>query len=184
MKTATKKNLSLLERRCADFGIDIPSFQPIDDNVVIWRLPPLKESAGGIIIPEEHGSPHVKGLLLKMGPRAMDVLRSNGIEEGHIVIFGRFAGWEASDQTPEHFRHNTILMLKARDVVGSDDLKAEIQDGRAQYVISNGRHCLERKLLSGKTEKLLALAASTQSPEEADTARKIASRIGGNHADS
>lgn len=170
---------ALLRKRCREYGIDVPTFQPIDDNVVVWRLPPLKESAGGLIIPEEHNTPHVKGLLLKMGPRAMDVLRSNGIDEGHIVIFARFAGWETTDLTPEHRRHNTILMIKARDIIGSDDLKAEIESGQAKYIKGqDGRWCLERKLLGGKKEKLLALAAGTHSQAEAEAARRIASRIG------
>lgn len=172
-----KKNETLIERRCREFGIDAPTFQPIDDNCVVWRLPPIKLSAGGLIIPEEHNSPNVKGLLMRMGPRAMDVLRSNGIDEGHVVIFARFAGWEGDDQTPEHRRHNTILMLKARDIIGSDDLKAELESGRAKYVLNNGRYCLERRLLDGKKEKLLALAASTHSEAEAQSAKKIAARL-------
>jgi co-chaperonin GroES (HSP10) len=168
---------TLLDRRCEEWDIEIPSFQPIDDNVIVWRLPPLKQSAGGLIIPDTADMPNVKGLLLKMGPRAMDILRSNGIEEGHVVIFARFAGWETQDQTPEHRRHNVILMIKARDIIGSDDLLEEIESGRAKYVLSNGRYCLERKLLNGKKEKLLALAAGTSNPNEADTAKKIASRM-------
>lgn len=166
----------LLEKRCKEWGIDPPTFQPFDNNCVVWRLPPLKESKGGIIIPEDARSPHVKGLLLAMGPRAMDVLKSNGIEEGHVVIFARFSGWETSDKTPERDRHNQILMLKDRDIIGSDDLKQELLEGRAKYVLENGRYCLQRKLLGGRKEKLLALAASTTSQAEAETARRIANQ--------
>jgi co-chaperonin GroES (HSP10) len=170
-----KKKETLLEQRCRDFGIEVPSFQPMDANCVVWRLPPLKETKGGIIIPEDQRSPHAKGLLLAAGPRAMDVLVSNGIEIGHIVIFARFAGWETRDQTAEYATEQEILMLRERDIIGSDDLKKELDSGRAKYVLGDdGRHRLERRLLDGRKEKILALAASTHSKEERDTALRIA----------
>lgn len=169
------KKETLLEQRCREWQIDPPTFAPMDANCVVWRLPPLKETKGGIIIPEDQQSPHAKGLLLAAGPRAMDVLVSNGIAVGHIVIFARFAGWETTDQTAEYAKSQQILMLRERDIIGSDDLKKELDSGRARYVLGDdGRHRLERKLISGRKEKLLALAASTESQAEAKTARRIA----------
>lgn len=173
-----KKEETLLQRRCRELGIDEPTFQVTNDTVVVWRLPPLKLSAGGIVIPEDNQSPNVKGVLLAMGPKAMDHLISNGYELGHIVIWKRFAGWELTDRTPEHQRHNNILFLVDKDLLGSDDLGEQIRSGQAKYIRGeDGRHILQRKLLSGRKEKLLALAASTHSPAEAATARKIASGL-------
>lgn len=170
-----KKPETLLSKRCKEWGIEEPTFAPFDNNCVVWRLPPLKETKGGIIIPEDQRNPHAKGLLLAIGPRAMDVLHSNGIEVGHVVIFARFAGWETTDQTKEYAKGQQILMLKDRDIIGSDDLKKELDSGRAKYIQGeDGRHRLERKLLSGRKEKLLALAASTHSPAERETALKRA----------
>jgi co-chaperonin GroES (HSP10) len=165
-----------LRARCAEVGIEPPTFHPMDDNCVVWRLPPLKVSAGGIVLPEDSQNPHTKGILLALGPRARDVLYSNGIEEGDVVTFARFGGWEMQDKTHDRGKGNEILILKAREIIGSDDLKAVLSSGKAKYVLDEktGRWCLQRKLLNGRKEKLLALAASTTSPAEAETARRLA----------
>lgn len=165
-----------LKLRCQEVGIEPPTYQPMDNNVVVWRLPPLKITAGGIVVPDEAQSPHSKGILLAVGPRARDVLYSNGIEEGDVVIFARFSGWETPDRTTTRQLATEYLILKDRDIIGSDDLRVELSAGRAKYVLDKdtGRWSLQRKLLGGRKEKLLALAASTSSPAEAETARRLA----------
>lgn len=165
-----------LRIRCKEVGIDPPTYQPMDNNCVVWRLPPLEVSKGGIVMPQHAQSPHVKGILLAVGPRARDVLYSNGIEEGDIVIFARFAGWETQDRTSTKALDNEFLILKDRDIIGSDDLKVMLSQGKAKYILDEktGRWCLQKKLLNGRKQKLLALAASTSSPQEAETARRIA----------
>jgi co-chaperonin GroES (HSP10) len=170
---------SLVDWRCRSWGIPKPTFQPIDDSCVVWRLPPLQLTAGGIILPESDRSPHVKGILLAMGPRAADILRGNGIEPGHIIIFGRWAGWETNDQTPEFARHNVILTIKARDVLGSDDLRAEIDAGVTKYVQGDdGRHRVERRrLASSKKEKILEMAKRGGTKAERESAARIAEEM-------
>jgi len=164
-----------LRLRCKEVGIEPPTGQPIDNNVIVWRLPPLKVSAGGIVIPEEAQSPHIKGILVAMGPRARDVLYSNGIEEGDVVTWARFAGAEHNDKTTTRNLGTEFLTLKDRDILWSDDLRVALASGKVKYIQDDkGRWCLQRKLLSGRKEKLLALAASTNSPAEAETARRIA----------
>lgn len=167
-----------LEERCKEVGVDPPTYQPIDNNVVCWRLPPLMVSKGGIVIPEEHASPHIKGILMAVGPRARDVLFSNGIEVGDVVVWARFSGWEFHDKTAKTERGSEFVVLKDRDILGSDDLAVELAKGRAKYVLDEktGRHNLVRKMISGRKQKLLALAASTTSAAEAETARRIAAQ--------
>lgn len=169
----------ILVARCNEYGIDIPTFQPYGNNCIVWRLPPLTESAGGIIIPEDQQSPHVKGILLSAGPQAMDTLESNGITLGHVVIFQRFAGWETNDSTPEYQRHNRILMIKDREIVGSDDLRVALESGRAKYIRgADGRHTLQVKLISDKKQKLLALASDPGATSaERATAKRIAKEM-------
>lgn len=165
-----------LRVRCEEVGIKPPTGQPLDNNVIVWRLPPLTLSAGGIIMPEESQNPHHKGILIAMGPRARDYLYSNGIEEGDIVTWERFSGWETKDQTSSKNLQTEFITIKDRQILWSDDLRADLASGKAKYVLDSatGRHSLQRKLLNGKKEKLLALAASTTSPHEAEAARKIA----------
>jgi co-chaperonin GroES (HSP10) len=169
-----------LEARCKEIGVDPPTFAPMDNNVVCWRLPPLEMSRGGIVIPSEHASPHIKGILMAVGPRARDVLFSNGIELGDIVIWARFSGWELKDKTVSAERADEFCVLKDRDILGSDDLAADLANGRAAYQLDDktGRYCLTRKMLgSRKVQKLRALAASTTNPHEAETARRLADEI-------
>jgi co-chaperonin GroES (HSP10) len=167
----------LLKKRCIEYGIPMPSYHPMDNNVLVWRLPPMGVTRGGIIVPDDAKSPHIKGILMAMGPRAMDVLKSNGIEEGQTVVFARFAGWEAHDHTMSQSLEAAFIILKDRDVIGSDELKEDLATGKAAYVLEGGRYSLSRKLLNGRKEKLLALAASTESKAEAETARKIAGQL-------
>lgn len=186
---ARRDGESLLDWRSRIYEIPKIFGQPIDNNVKVWRLPPLTLSRGGLIIPEDAQSPNVRGVLLAMGPRAMDCLISNGIDVGHIVVFSKFAGWEreeniaAKDKTPEHRRHNHVLNLKDKDIIESDDLFDEIRQGHARYTKGvDGRYCLERRLLEApkaerRKKKLLALANNAGTPEEAETARRIANGI-------
>lgn len=172
----------LLKKRMREFDVKDVTFAPIDDDVLVWRLPALSEHKVTkditILIPDENQSPHIKGLLMAMGPRAMDILISNGIDLGHIVTWKRFAGSEFHDHTKDRRLKAEYIVLKARDIIGSDDLKKELDSGRAKYVRgADGRHQLQRLLPGGKVQKLRALAASTSSPEEAATANRIADQI-------
>ena len=166
-----------LKARCQEVGVDPPTFQPLDNNVVIWRLPDLEVSKGGIVVPAAHRDAHTKGILMAAGPRARDTLFSNGIQLGDIVIWARFAGWETHDKTAKSQLGDEFVILKGRDIIGSDDLRVELATGKAKYVLdkTTGRHNLVRKMLgSNKVEKLRALAASTESTAEAETARRLA----------
>lgn len=180
-----KRGEALLDFRVRKWAIPPVTWQPIDNQVVVWRLPPLALSAGGLVIPESEQSPNVKGVLMAAGPRAWDTLHSNGIELGHVVIFSRFAGWETHDNTPEFMRNNQVLILKDKDILGSDDLKAAMDAGKVKYVQgTDGKFRLakvskpERRAIgpSERKRKLLALAANAGTPQEAETAKRIAAR--------
>ena len=172
----------LLKQRMKEFGIGEVTYAPMDDYVLLWRLPPLSEHrvtrSIAILIPDDAQSPHIKGLLMAMGPRAMDILVSNGIDVGHIVTWKRYAGDEFHDHTKNKRLTEEYIVVKARDIIGSDDLKKELDSGRAKYVRgADGRHQLQRLLPGGRVQKLRALAASTDSPAEAATATRLADRI-------
>lgn len=170
----------LLVKRAKEFGFDIPTGQPMDDNVTVWRLPPIELSEGGLFLPQREQSPNIKGVLIAAGPRAMDTLVSNGCTLGHIVVFARFAGWETKDSTQDRTLGNEILRLKLRDILESEDLRDALESGATRYIKGeDGRHRLEVKQLGGRTEKLLALAADPgATPAERETAKRLAQ--GGN----
>lgn len=172
----------LLKARMKEFGVKDVSYAPIDDQALIWRLPPLEvhkiSKNVSLFIPDDAQSPHIKGLLMAMGPRAMDILISNGIDLGHIVTWKRYAGDEFHDHTKDRRLKAEYIVVKARDIIGSDDLKKELDSGKAKYVRgADGRHQLQRLLPGGKVQKLRALAASTTSPAEAESATREADRL-------
>jgi hypothetical protein len=172
----------LLAKRQKEWGFEVPTFQPRGSGVVVWRLPPIQRPMGTIYVVDETGSeasPHVKGVLIAWGPKAMDSLTSEGFDLGHIVIFKRFAGWETNDQTPEIARACRILMLEASDIIGSDDLRDQLESGKATYVKDeNGRHNLSVKQISDKKAKILRLAEDpAATPAERATAKKLAAKI-------
>ena len=173
----------LLAKRQKEWGYSIPTFQPRGSGVVVWRLPPIERPMGTVYLVDEVGnaqSPHVKGVLIAWGPKAMDSLTSEGYDLGHIVIFKRYAGWETNDQTPEVARACRILMLEASDIIGSDDLREQLESGKATYVKDeNGRHNLAVKQISDKKAKILRLAEDpAATPAERATAKRLASKIG------
>lgn len=169
----------LLAERAKEWGFETVTFQPRGTNVVVWRLPPIETTPGGIHIVADEQSPHVKGVLLAAGPAALDSFESEGITLGHIVIFKRYAGWEVQDSTPESLRACRILMISASDVIGSDDLREALESGKAKYIKgADGRHRLEVRALSEKKAKVLALASHpSATPGEREAAEKIAARM-------
>lgn len=180
-----RRGESLLDWRRRVYLIPPLTHQPIDDNVIVWRIPPLTMSAGGLVIPDELQSPNFKGVLLAMGPRARDHLVGNGIEEGHVVIWGRFAGWEHADNAQRFNRDAEIIELKSKDINGSEDVLLGLQRGEIKYIRGeDGKHQLatvSRQQLGpaeGRARKLLALAAGTDSVNEAAVARKLAKQEG------
>lgn len=169
----------LLVQRQKEWGYDIPTYQPRGTNIIVWRLPPLTETPSGLLIPEDHQSPHVKGILLAAGPKAMDSFESDGITLGHVVSFKRYSGVEINDQTPEALRGCRILQLDASDILGSDDLRQMLESGKASYVKgADGRHSLAVKAISDKKAKVLKLAADpSATPAERATATRLAAKL-------
>jgi hypothetical protein len=91
-----------------------------------------------------------RGLLLNAGLGALDTLRSNGVDLGHIVNFIRQAPWRMKVAT---IANSDIwaLLLRAGDIKGSEDtarllkegrlkIEARIEDGvRAHYYMMDGK---------------------------------------------
>lgn len=169
----------LLVERAKHWGFELPSDATWADRVIVWRLPPIERSGGGIYIPGNLDSPHVLGVLVGAGMKALEELESNGITLGHYVKFERFAGWEHNDQTPEKLRGARFLYLNSRQILSSTDLKDALEEGRVNYLTGeDGRVRLERKLISSKKERVLKLARDPgATPAERKTARAIAARL-------
>jgi len=183
----------LLVKRSREWGFEIPTNQPRANVCVVWRLPPIHEhripgTKIDLMIPDDHDSPHVKGILVAAGAQALAALESDGITLGHVVQWKRFAGEEVNDHTPEALKAMRILWLQASDILASDDLRDALESGKADYKKTEGGRLLlevegdipgakRTKQISGRKAKLLALAAA---PGAAPNEREIAARIAAN----
>ncbi len=197
-KTADKKlgkyssQFPLLAKRAKEWGYEVPTNQPRATVCVVWRLPPIHEhrvpgTTIDLMIPDEHDSPHVKGVLIAAGAQALQTLESEGITLGHIVQWKRFAGEEMTEATPEALKGQRILWLQASDILASDDLMSALESGKADYVKDDkGRLSLaadeipgqkKTKQISGRKAKVLALAERGGTPAERDTATRLAARM-------
>ena len=143
---AVKKHMSppealnlpaLLEKRRLDFHITDGAFgtQAIYDRVFVWQVPEFEERYGAdsrIIMStvgqrrERESVP--RGVLVSAGPAALDAVRSNGVDLGHIVKFIALAPMRlryALIEAKEHY----LIVLGAADIVGSEDLAEDMKTG-------------------------------------------------------
>lgn len=181
----------LLVKRAAEWGYTIPENQPIGTAVIVWRLPPVHEhripgTKIDLLIPDEHDSPHSKGILIAASARALESLESQGVSLGHIVQWKRFAGEEQQEAGTARYKPQRILWLQASDILASDDLMGALETGKADYKKDGGKLLLDVdgdipgakkvKQISARKQKLLALAERGGTPAERETAARIAAR--------
>ena len=136
-------NLSeLLEKRRFEFQIPDRAFdeQPIFDRVHIWQISAVKgETYGdtGIFMPESaqrrERENNPRGVLIAAGPAALDALRSNGVELGHLVAFIQLAPFRMSHGYDEQGKEDEVIVLSASDVTGSRDLRQKMLVGDIRF---------------------------------------------------
>jgi hypothetical protein len=149
--------MTLLESRLKEFGIQPCPYQPAFDRVVVYKLPDDMSardtySKSGVIVKPDNVRARDKdvtprGVLIGAGIGAMDYLRSNAIELGHIVWIVRLSPWQHVVEVDENGREVGMAFLHAADIVGSEDLLQAIKskkvrikvgdDGKHQYSVSD-----------------------------------------------
>jgi co-chaperonin GroES (HSP10) len=137
MSSAKKLKLpKLLEKRRQEFGITDGAFtsQPFHDRVFIYQVHDAEETYGsGIIVKAEsvrdyENTSCPRGIVVAAGARALDDLRCNGIDLGHIVTFLRMAPWRINtDMVAGH--QEKLIILRSGDIVGSEDLAEQLRRG-------------------------------------------------------
>ncbi len=72
-----------------------------------------------------------RGSLVSAGLQALDHLRSNGIEPGHMVTLIRQAPWHMPiDNVGGHQKY--LLILRTGDITGSEDLQQALASGKCR----------------------------------------------------
>lgn len=118
-------------------AFEIPSIDraPLQDIVLVYRLPnDYKSPSGKLILPEEfaehHDLPYSIGVLLAAGPEAWDVLTSHGCLPGDLVTFAKYSGEEeASGRAQEAIEkatkqgHPPVLAAEAGKQASAAEMK-------------------------------------------------------------
>jgi len=84
------------------------NFQPLANRVLVEREEEVTTTASGIIIPDNAKEKPLQGKVLAVGPDA----KEEGINEGDVVVFGKYAGNEITLEGKEY------LILNSDDILG------------------------------------------------------------------
>ena len=90
-------------------------FRPLGDRVVVRRVKEEEKTAGGIIIPETAQEKPQEGVIVAVGPGALD---DNGkrvlpeVKPGDFVLFGKWTGTEVKIDSEE------LLIMRESDISG------------------------------------------------------------------
>ena len=84
------------------------SFQPLGNRVLIQREEQTNTTASGIIIPDSAKEKPLEGKVIALGQDAVD----EGIAEGDIVVFQKYAGTEITIDGTEY------LIMNSDDILG------------------------------------------------------------------
>jgi co-chaperonin GroES (HSP10) len=133
-----------LEARMKEHGIEFPRFAPAFDRVFVYPLDKQTQpdtTAGGIVLAEQVKQKLVAqvGVLIMAGPKAIEELYGHGISIGDVVVTARLSPWERTYFSKTNRPHR-ILLLRASEVVGSEDLLESYESGELfMEMDSNGR---------------------------------------------
>lgn len=139
---------NLLLERVKQYGIILPKCQPVFDRIFIYKIPGEEKLEGSsIIMPGNAFHNADRGVLVYAGLRALDELKSHGIDLGHIVWYARLSPWQrryAGVGLQEgRAAIGDVVVLRASEIVGSEDLWRETwEEGKYEiaYDSDNNQH--------------------------------------------
>lgn len=154
---------ALLEKRRLEYGIVDNAFEQeaLFDRIYVWQIP----RSGGetfegtsIIRPptsrqsDEDSCP--RGIVVSAGLKALDNLRSNGVDLGHIVNFVRLAPWRMPIGNVNGVEIPPLLVLRDGDLISSEDLATMRRKGLVKTLRVKDGAKLEHRLQGANGEVL------------------------------
>lgn len=135
----------LLEKKRLSLGIADAVFtvQAVYDRILVWQLPAayeMGETYGdtSIIMPENRRDMAVqetpRGVIVTAGLKALDNLRSNGMDVGHTVLFIKQAPWRWIFDK-KHGRDYQLLIMRDGDLIASEDLHEALKEGTCKIKV-------------------------------------------------
>lgn len=137
----------LLDARRLEWRITDGAFalSPLYDRVYLHQIPmQIGGKKGAIHLPDtvrkkEHRS-CPRGVLIAAGALALDSIRSNGVDLGHIVRFIHVNPWRLIVDYAEGFEPE-VLVMTAGSLTGSEDLADALRSGAVKVEMgSDGKH--------------------------------------------
>ena len=141
----------LLDLAIEEHSIPPWPYEPSFDRIVIFSVPEEKAKRktfvpGGLVEMietrqdfEQQETP--RGILCAAGLGARDVLRSHGIDLGHMLWVARLSPWRHEVERTKEGKIISFLFMRVGDVVGSETLQAAIKAGRAHVATKpDGTH--------------------------------------------
>lgn len=154
----------LLDERRLQYGIPDEAFeeQASFDRCYVHQIQPRwleggkGKKIGSLYLPESSQKRRrvesSRGVLVSAGLVAMDSLRSNGIELGHIVNIVRMNPWRKYiGMVGSH--ELDIMVLRDGDIVGSEDVRAQLKSGETRVEWDEAAGCHFYVDTSGKRWK-------------------------------
>lgn len=119
---------------------------PIGDRILVRPLPVMKQSEGGLLIPDNAKERQFAGILIAAGDKAADVLWDYGIDQGDEVWYAKYAGvieeWqhivkEGTDPSCPHDGSWDIVPSgdKRWDVIKAPDVDMQLRSCRTCGVL-------------------------------------------------
>jgi hypothetical protein len=139
----------LLEARRLELGLIDELFgqSAVYQRVLIWQLPPTELSGGtignsGLYVPaktlsrEKEEAP--RAIVISAGTDALDILRSHGMDLGHIVTICREAVYGIRVAYVGGRQHR-LTIIDVGDICASEDLAIEVAAGRCETFWDTGQ---------------------------------------------
>ena len=124
----------LLDARRVQWKIPDGAFQvaPLYDRIYVYQIPMYIKKKGAIFMSEVKEKAELRtgsrGILVAAGMKALDAIRSNGCDLGHIVRTNHVNPWRMPIDFAEGKEYD-LLVMEAGYLTGSEDLADMLRSG-------------------------------------------------------
>lgn len=143
----------LLEKRRCQYGIPDIAFEQVAlyNWILVHQIPPKWDEDGGgerfsgtsILKPQTRQSRDEKessrGIIVSAGMAARDVLRSHGVDLGHVISFVRVAPWIRPTGYFGGVEYN-LMVLRDGDLITSEDTQDALRSGKVRIAYDEEKH--------------------------------------------
>lgn len=154
--------MSLLSEAIEKHGIPPWPYEAVYDRVVVFSVPEDAASrdtyiAGGLIAKPENRKSHdqsvtPRGVIVSAGLGALDVMRSHGMDLGHMVWVARLSPWRHQVDKDADGRDIEFLFLRVGDIVGSETLLAQRTAGAVSVVHAQHAWNMTNPVVQGRND--------------------------------